>query len=208
MSETCRKGSRVIKNIIFDIGNVLVYYRPWEYLKKRYSHEEATFLLAAIFETQEWQELDKGTLTEEEALRIFIARDPEKEHILREMMADFYNIFTPIESSISILKELRRKGYTVLFLSNIPHGIYDFITTTYDFLNEFDGGIASAKVKLMKPDEDIYLHLINTYNIEPKESLFIDDTAQNVKTAGNLGFKTIHLTNPDTLKRDLEMIGV
>ena len=141
-------------------------------------------------------------------MNIFIERNPEKEIILREMMSDFYNIFTPIDSSVAILKNHRLQGYNLLFLSNIHIGIYGHIIDKYDFFEEFDGGIISAKVKQLKPDTDIFLSLIKKYNIEPGESLFIDDTVHNIETANKLGFVTIHLTDPDTLKKDLEKLDI
>ena len=198
----------MIKNIIFDIGNVLLYFYPFEYLKKKYSYEDAKFLFSAIFDTDEWLELDRGTITEEEALSVFIERNPKKENILREVMCDFYNIFTPIESSVEILKHLRHQGYTLLFLSNIHLGIYEHIIDKYEFLKEFNGGIISAKVNMLKPDEDIFFSIIKKYKIKPEESLFIDDTAHNIETAANLGFVTIHLTNPDTFQEDLVKLGI
>lgn len=198
----------MIKNIIFDIGNVLLNYYPYDYLKKKYSDEDASFLFSSIFDTDEWLKLDRGTITEGEALGIFIERNPKKENILRNVMSDFYNIFTPIESSVKILKLLRNRGYNLLYLSNIHLGIYGHIIDKYDFFKEFDGGIISAKVKQLKPDTDIFFSLIEKYNIKPGESIFIDDTVHNIETANKLGFVTIHLTDPDTLKEDLKMFGV
>lgn len=198
----------MIKNIIFDIGNVLLNFYPYEYLKKKYSDEDASFLFSAIFDTDEWLKLDRGTITEEKALGVFIERNPKKENILRDVMSDFYNIFTPIESSVKILKLLRNRGYNILYLSNIHLGIYGHIIDKYDFFKDFDGGIISAIVKQLKPDTDIFFSLIEKYNIEPGESIFIDDTVHNIETANKMGFVTIHLTEPDTLKEDLEKLGI
>jgi FMN phosphatase YigB (HAD superfamily) len=198
----------VIKNIIFDIGNVLVYYRPIEFLSKKYPEEDVLFLFSAIFDTQEWLDLDKGTKTESEVLRIFIDRNPERELILREVMSDLCSIFTPIESTVEILKLLKIHEYNLLYLSNISHQIYSCIFEKYDFFNNFNGGIISAKVNMMKPDTDIYIRLINKYKIDPGESIFIDDTKNNILTASNLGFETIHLASPVTLQKDLDLLGI
>lgn len=202
------EADRVIKNIIFDIGNVLVYYKPIEFLSKKYPQEDVLFLFSAIFNTQEWLDLDKGTKTETEVIRIFIDRNPEKEAILREVMSDLCSIFTPIESTVKILKLLKTRGYNLLYLSNISNQIYACVFEKYDFFNNFDGGIISAKVNMMKPDTDIFISLIKKYKIDPDESIFIDDTLNNIKTASNLGFETIHLATPDTLQKDLDMLGI
>jgi len=198
----------VIKNIIFDIGNVLVYYKPIEFLSKKYPQEDVLFLFSAIFDTQEWLELDKGTKTETEVLRIFIDRNPEREALLREVMSDLCSIFTPIESTVKILKLLKTRGYNLLYLSNISHQIYACIFEKYGFFNNFEGGIISAKVNMMKPDTDIFISLIKKYKINPDESIFIDDTIQNTLAAEQLGFLTIHLSAPETLLEGLAEFGI
>jgi FMN phosphatase YigB (HAD superfamily) len=198
----------MIKNIIFDIGNVLLYFDPHNFLKKHYSEEDTEFLFSAIFDTQEWLDLDKGTITENEALSLFIKRNPEKEKILRDVMSNFYRIFTPVESTVKVLKYLKGHGYNLLYLSNIHLKIYEYIFSEYEFFRYFNGGIISAKVKMLKPNEDIFYRLMEEYNIEPEESLFIDDTFHNVETAYMLGFYTIHLENPDLLEDDFEKLGI
>jgi len=198
----------VIKNIIFDIGNVLVYYKPIEFLSKKYPQEDVLFLFSAIFDTQEWLELDKGTKTETEVLRIFIERNPEREAILRDVMLDLCSIFAPIESTVKILNLLKARGYNLLYLSNISHQIYACIFKKYDFFNNFDGGIISAKLNMMKPDAEIYQSLLSKFNIKPEESIFIDDTIQNTLAAEQLGFLTIHLSTPETLIDDLAEFGI
>lgn len=198
----------MIKNIIFDIGNVLLYFDPHNFLQKHFSREDSDFLFSAIFDTQEWLDLDKGTISEEEALEIFIKRNPEKEGILRDVMSSFYRIFTPVKSTVSVLKHLKGHGYNLLYLSNIHLKIYEYIFREYDFFRLFNGGIISAKVKMLKPDKDIFYRLIEEYSIKPDESLFIDDTFHNIETAERMGFHTIHLEDPDLLENNFEKLGI
>jgi len=198
----------VIKNIVFDIGNVLLNFHPHDYLLTKYSPEDADFLFNGIFNTAEWIELDKGTISEEEALERFIGRNPKREGLLREMMADFYNVFTPIESSVTVLYQLKKKGYRILYLSNIHIGIYEYVIDRYDFFKEFEGGIISADVKTLKPGKDIFHKLMKKYEILPEESLFIDDTDPNIATAEKLGFAVIHLQNPGDLPDEIRLLGL
>ncbi|RKX87501.1 MAG: HAD family phosphatase [Spirochaetes bacterium] len=198
----------VIKNIVFDIGNVLLTYHPHDYLMGRYSRKDADFLFNAIFNTKEWIELDRGSITEKEALEIFINRNPEKESILREMMDDFYNVFTQIESSVATLHRLKEQGYRLLYLSNIHIGIYEHVMGKYDFFGEFEGGIISADVKTLKPGKEIFHRLIDKFNLKPEESLFIDDTEPNTETAEELGFAVIHLQDPGELTGELQKLGI
>lgn len=198
----------VIKNIVFDIGNVLLTYHPHDYLMGRYSRKDADFLFNAIFNTKEWIELDRGSITEKEALEIFINRNPEKESILREMMDDFYNVFTPIKTSVAVLYSLKEQGYRLLYLSNIHIGIYEHVMGKYDFFGEFEGGIISADVKTLKPGKEIFHRLIDKFNLKPEESLFIDDTEPNTETAEELGFAVIHLQDPGELTGELQKLGI
>ncbi len=198
----------VIKNIVFDIGNVLLTFHPHDYLMAKYNREDADFLFDAIFNTKEWIDLDRGSITEKEALGIFISRTPGRERILREMMDDFYNVFTPIEISVAALYRLKGQGYRMLYLSNIHIGIYEHIMDKYDFFSEFEGGIISADVKALKPGKDIFHRLIDKFNLKPEESLFIDDTEPNIVTAEKLGFAVIHLQDPGELIGELHKFGM
>ncbi len=198
----------VIKNIVFDIGNVLLTYHPHDYLMGKYIRKDTDFLFNAIFNTKEWIELDRGSITEKEALEMFISRNPEKESLLREMMGDFYNVFTPIESSVAALFHLKEQGYRLLYLSNIHIGIYEHVMETYDFFREFEGGIISADEKVLKPGKEIFYRLIDKFNLKPGESLFIDDTEPNTDTAEKLGFAVIHLKNPGDLTGELHNLGI
>ncbi len=198
----------MIKNIVFDIGNVLLNFHPRVYLLEKYSPDDSDFLFNAIFNTREWIELDRGTITEQEALERFIVRSPEKEELLREMMVDFYNVFTPIKSSVEMLYRLKAQGYSLLYLSNIHIGIYEHVMDKYDFFKEFDGGIISADVKTLKPGKDIFYKLIDKFRILPEESLFIDDTEPNTATADELGFAVIHLHNPGELRTQIKLLGL
>jgi putative hydrolase of the HAD superfamily len=198
----------MIKDIVFDLGNVLLNFHPHDYLLTKYGPGDADFLFNAIFNTAEWIELDRGTISEEEALERFTGRNPEKEGLLREMMADFYNVFTPIESSVTMLYHLKNKGYRILYLSNIHIGIYEHVIDRYEFFKEFEGGIISADVKTLKPGKDIFHKLMEKYGILPEESLFIDDTEPNIVTAEKLGFAVIHLRNPDDLPGEIRRLGL
>lgn len=198
----------MINTIIFDIGNVLLDFDPMEYLNKKYSVDDSLFLYSAIFNSSEWLELDRGSISDEKALKQIIERNPDKEILLRNEMSSFCTMFTPIDSSIEILRQLENKNYNLLFLSNIHLRIFEYISIKYEILKYFNGGICSSKVKMLKPEKAIFISLIEKYKIKPSKSLFIDDTIQNIEAANNLGFNTIHLKNPATLKGSLREFGI
>lgn len=199
----------MIKNIIFDLGNVLLNFKPLEYLNKKIPDKSsATQIYEEIFKSLEWLMLDRGLVTEDEAVNIICERNTEMSQLIRDVMDNWYQMLTPIEGVVEILRELKSIGYNVYFLSNFHLLAFEDVSKRYDFFSIFDGGIVSYKEKLMKPEKDIYDKLINTYEINPLESIFIDDTSENIEGAIKCGFKTIHFTTPLDLREKLTNIYV
>ena len=197
-------ASEMIKNIIFDLGNVLLNFEPLEYLYKKIPEKQrAHHIYEEIFKSSEWLMLDRGLINENEAIDRICDRNIVSSQIIRDLMDDWYQMLTPIEGVVDVLKELKRKRYRIYFLSNFHQLAFENVSKRYDFFKSFDGGIVSYKEKLMKPDKDIYDKLMATYEINPNESIFIDDTRENIEGATKLGFKTILFTTDYELREKL-----
>ena len=194
----------MIKNIIFDLGNVLLNFKPLEYLSKKILEKHcADQLYEEIFKSSEWLMLDRGLIIESEAIDRICDRNKVKSQLIRDLMNDWYQMLTPIEGVVEVLIELKRKGYKTYFLSNFHLLAFEDVTKRYDFFKSFDGGIVSYKEKLMKPEKDIYDKLMKTYEINSQESIFIDDTRENIEGAAKLGFETILFTTARELREKL-----
>lgn len=194
-----------IKNIIFDLGNVLINFHPENHLRnKGLSGRELEFIHREIFLSREWVELDRGTMTRDEALKSIYKRNPGREKQLSEN-TDFKKMLTPIESNTKILKGLKAKGYNLYYLTNYHDDLFEYSFKKFNFFREFSGGIVSAHVKLIKPDPRIYNTLLDKYNLLASESLFIDDTEVNTSAAEKLGIKAIHLKEEESLEKRLSM---
>ncbi len=190
----------MIKNIIFDLGNVLLNFQPKEYLKEKGLEGECLdFVYKEIFLSREWVELDRGTMSREEAFFNITSRNPDKREFLQTFFS-FEEILTPILPNVAVLKELKSRGYNTYYLTNYHKEAFQFAYSNFDFFESFDGGVVSADVKLIKPDHQIYLCLKEKYSLNPEESLFIDDHQKNVEAAAELGFNTIHLKEKYKLK--------
>ena len=193
------------KNIIFDLGNVLFDFKPEEYLKKKIKEaDRIPRLHRQIFQSEEWQMLDRGTITEEDAIKVIIDRNKEDERFIRLAFDNWYEILTPIEASVNVLKDLKAVGYKLYFLSNFHLLAFEYIIKDYDFFKLFDGGIVSYKEKLLKPEAAIYNRLLEEYELRPEESIFIDDTQVNIDGAKKLKIETILFKNADDLRRKLK----
>lgn len=198
----------MIKNVIFDIGNVLLNFEPKEYVKSKVIEEKIEEVYESIFKSEEWPMLDRGTITEEEAKANIISRKAENEGFINSVFENWYDILTPIESSVGVLKKLKEKGYKVFYLSNFHLAAFEYVTKKHDFFELFDGGVVSYKEKLLKPEKEIYEKILCKYNLEPNETVFIDDMEVNVKAAINNGMKGIILKNPIDLKSALETLDI
>lgn len=191
----------MIKNVIFDLGNVLINFNPMEYLHKKVSDKEKIQeIFEEIFLSEEWAMLDKGVITEEEAIERICSRSNGNDELIRVVMDNWYEMLTPIEDIVETLKRLKDKGYKVYYLSNFHMLAFENVTNRHEFFKYFDGGVVSFKEKLLKPENDIYNKLIERYKINPKESVFIDDTEINIEGAKKLGFNTIHFKDNIDLK--------
>jgi len=182
----------MIKNIVFDLGNVLLSFVPSEYLiKKNYPDNIRNSILRDIFQSTEWKMLDNGDITVPEAIESIAAKSSLK----REEIALVFNfrrdIMFPLDDNAKLLPELRKQGYKLYYLSNFPLDVFQEIKNDFYFFRHFDGGIISAEVRLSKPDIRFYEYLIGKYSLNPSESLFIDDVEENVRAAEKAGMKAM-----------------
>ena len=196
----------MINCIIFDIGNVILDFYPLDYLKNLFTDstpQEILELHRDIFESEEWLKLDRGVISQQQAVETLAIRNPKLKDKIQKAMETWVEILTPKEDVIKILKKLDSKKYKLLLLSNFHEDAYAHIIDKYEFFQLFQGGIISYKEKLLKPEEEIYLSLIKKYNISPIEAIFIDDTVVNIDGANRLGFNTIQFRNAKQLQCEL-----
>ena len=180
----------MIRNIIFDLGNVLISWKPEEYLKLNgYDDNVRKLILEQIVRSPEWLLLDNGDIDLNEAAR----RIAERSSLKIPRILDVFNLRTkilfPLTKNTRLLPELKKAGFRLYYLSNFPMDIFEEIKTGYYFFRHFDGGIISAEAKFSKPDRRIYEILLEKYSLIPEESLFIDDLDINVKSAESIGMK-------------------
>jgi 2-haloacid dehalogenase len=198
-----------IDSIIFDLGNVLVDWNP-SYLFDKIFHkkEERDNFLGNIC-TPEWHNTQDAGRSPAEATEEKVKEHPEWEHAIRAFYARWKEMFMgTIDGSVVILQELKLKGYKLYALTNWNAELFNLTIDDYPFLQLFDGKVVSGAVKKTKPGEDIYIHLLDRYQINPAQALFIDDKKENIQTAEKLGIKGIQFKDPEQLKNDLQALGI
>lgn len=197
----------MIKNIIFDIGNVLADY-CWEdhIVRRGFSGEKKERLGRAMMLSDTWQEIDRGVWSEEQLLAGFIANDRELEAEIRTVFSDMSTLVRERSGSKDWLRSLKADGYRVYYLSNFSSKVEREAKKELSFLEEMDGGILSYTVRLIKPDPAIYRLLLERYGLSAEESVFLDDSAANVQAAKALGMEGILVTGQEQARKELDSL--
>lgn len=198
-----------INTIVFDIGNVLADF-CWEKHFRHFCDSEEQFLRLAKATVMDdtWNQFDKGALSEEELLQIFIDNDPEMEDLIRRVFENISDTIEPFDYAKFWIRELKEKGYRVLILSNFSEKAYRDCGEKLNFVEEADGAVISYREKLIKPDREIYELLIERYGLIPEECVFIDDKQENIDGAKLMGMHGIVFTTKSTVENELKKLGV
>jgi glucose-1-phosphatase len=180
----------MVKNIVFDLGNVLISFKPSEFFEKKgYSRTIRETILNDIFASKEWLMLDNGEMSTKETIDAIA----QKSSLNREEIAHIFKLRTeliyPIDQNVRLLPGLKKRGFRLYFLSNFPIDLFEEVKTGYFFFKYFDGGVISGEAKVSKPDPRIYDILIKKYSLVPDECLYIDDLEINVNVARETGMK-------------------
>lgn len=198
-----------IKNIIFDIGNVLTDFRWKEFLfDKGFDEAMVERIAKATVYSPIWCEYDRGVWTDEQIMDGFVKNDPEIGDKLHRAFDDFKELVTIREYAIPWLKELKAKGYKLFYLSNFSHKAETECADSLAFMPCMDGGILSYRDKLIKPDAAIYELLLSRYGLKAEESVFLDDTAVNAEAARQVGIHAICFKGKEQAEKELADLGV
>lgn len=192
--------------IVFDVGDVLLHYSPEAELEHFFpgDHEKHEYLLRKIIHTPYWNMLDRGTLTLDEAIVAMAGRDMDLKKDIRTMLENFPCFNTVVEEGVCTLKASFARRKRVFVLSNYQDKAFDRVEAQYDFFDLFEAKIVSAKVKMIKPNPEIYDYVIKTYELDPSRTLFIDDTPANIEGAMHMGWQGFCLNRPGKLSDFLE----
>lgn len=195
------------KNVIFDIGNVLVDFR-WRVLMEELGLPAETQAIFAktVFGSRWWGELDHGIYEEAEILAHF--REDNKEH-LDEFDLVWDNrgrLVEPYAYAVAWIEQLKASGLKVYLLSNYPRDVFTLHTECgcFPFLDRVDGRVVSGFVKMVKPNADIYEYLLSEYGLAAGECVFVDDREENVETARALGMKGIVFQGYEQARSELD----
>ena len=177
----------MIKNIIFDMGGVLIDYNPEKSLYALFSKEYADILLKEIFRNQVWADKDRGIIFPEDIREQKRSAIPEEIfEKTAELVNNFYPQMPPFEKMFDFVKQLKDNGYGIYLLSNASSDFHER-RSGIPALSLFDGVLISADYKLLKPEKEIYEALYEKFSLDPAECYFIDDVQKNIDGAKATG---------------------
>ena len=180
----------MIKNVVFDMGNVLLRFDPQVPLDLFCrTQEEKKTIRRELFEGPEWIEGDLGNITNEEKYERIRARIPRQMHpALKKCVYEWDVCMEPLPGAKEFCTELKEKGYPIYVLSNASVEFYRYFPR-FAPLDFFDGVIVSADIHMIKPDARIFQYLFERYGLAPEECLFIDDMERNVAAGRQAGMQ-------------------
>jgi len=197
----------MIRNIIFDIGGVLLDYNPKTYLDKLDIKESRRNKLNdVIFHDQRWKDCLNGFISNSELIEQLVRENLEyKKEIELILSKDSLKyMLPPKQEVIEYYKSLKRKGYKIFLCSNITKDTYNYVKDNFEIIQIADGGVFSCFENISKPNSEIYYRLIEKYNLEIEKSILIDDTKRNVMSANDIGLSGILFNNIEDIKEFLE----
>lgn len=179
-----------IKNIIFDMGRVLLKFDPFVSLKAYCENKEDMDLIyKELFEGPEWIMGDEGKITNGGRYELVKERVPERLHRTLKLVVENWDMcMEPVDGALEFYQFVKEKGYHTFVLSNACNRFYNYFPKHYD-LKSFDGVVVSSDIKMIKPNPAIYDYILKTYDLKPEECLFIDDLEANVEAAEAVGIK-------------------
>ncbi len=198
----------MIKNIIFDIGDVLADFDYNSYLKSfRFSPEREDRIRKVLFEGPYWAELDREKIPLTELLEKIVALAPDCRDDILRVFVGVHRTIRRREDAIPWILALKERGFHVYYLSNYASWMLDRTADRLDFLPYMDGGVFSYEVKSVKPEREIFRAFLNKYpEVKPDESVLIDDSSANAVTGIAFGFRVILFKSRDKAIRELEKL--
>ncbi len=199
-----------IKNVIFDMGQVLLKFTPQRIFSPFFPDpDDLAKALRVIFDSGDWCAIDGGLIPEEAAVEGWIRKLPKQETAIRALMASWYRGMTPVEGMEELVAELKGAGYRCYLLSNTSARFYEYADLVPS-LRMMDGYVISAIEKRSKPDPEIFRLALERFDVKAEECYFVDDNADNVASAASCGIRGFCFADYDVsaLRQAMKQAGI
>jgi putative hydrolase of the HAD superfamily len=200
----------MIKTVVFDFGNVLVFFDHRRALDRLVTHTDRTGeeLMRLVYHDDLAYRYERGQVTTAELFRLGCERGGLRCNE-REFIAAFCDIFWPNPPMADLVPRLKRNGYRLVLASNTNDAHYAHFREAYrDLLRHFDAISVSHEAGARKPEPEFFAHTHRLTGSEKSECVFVDDLAENVAAARRFGWRGIQYTGFDELVSQLNGLGV
>ena len=181
----------MIKNVIFDLGNVLIDFKPIKYIKSLgYDDEKVLEIFNKTIKDSIWADMDRGIYRDKESyVKAFKTKYPEIQDDIDKFLGGPWieNVIFPLKDNLKMIDLVKEKGLKYYILSNYPKDAFEYTYDMCPFIQNAYGMVISYDVLMIKPDKNIYLKLLDKYGLKANECLFIDDLDINVEGAKSVG---------------------
>ena len=198
----------MIKNIIFDIGNVLAHFRGYDLLQDLGLQGEVlhTVADATIYSGAMWNEFDRSLIPDEEVIAGCVAKAPQYEKEIHLLFDNICDIAREYPYAQEWIRSLKVRGYQVYLLSNYGRSAFAATKSSLGFISLVDGMVISYEVQAVKPEREIYETLFERYGLVPEECVFLDDREENVRAGESFGMHGIVVKDKDEAEKELERV--
>ena len=201
-----------IKNIVFDVGGVLLQNGTKQFVIERVTYkEDANVIERELFQSIERVQLDRGIIGKEQAFNRMLSRIPERS---REEAMRIYEEYMDnrkcTKGMAELVQNLKEQGYKLYVLSNFSTDFWSIIKKNkLKFFKLFDGVFVSCFYQAVKPEREIFKLFLAKYKLQAEECVFVDDKAENVEASIRQGFNGFHFNNnAEILKQYIQDLGV
>jgi putative hydrolase of the HAD superfamily len=196
-----------MRNVIFDLGGVVLEWNPDAILEGYYTDpKERATMKAALFKHPDWLQMDRGTLSESEALTRLQQRTGRAVTELSGLFDAIRSSLRPKADTVALLKSLARRDVPLYCLSNMPASTFAYLREQHAFWNIFKGIVISGEIKMAKPEREIFEYLLRRYALVAADTVFVDDHAPNIQAAQTLGLHTVWFRDARQCALELERL--
>ncbi|HEV7912355.1 MAG TPA: HAD family phosphatase [Albitalea sp.] len=202
-------------NVVFDFGGVVLRWQPHEFMPRLLPHRAATEAATAALVTEffegfggDWGEFDRGLVDEARLAQRIAWRTGLSLTDVQTVIDAVPVELQPVPHTVELMRRLRDGGHRLFFLSNMPAPYARHLEQTHPFMSWFETGLFSSRVKMAKPEPAIFHEAARQFGAAPRELLFIDDFALNVKAARTLGWQALHFLSGEQCEAELVARGL
>jgi len=191
-------------NIVFDLGGVVFNWQPDKLIRRVFESSETQSLIKTeILEHPDWLALDRGTLPFQDAVVRGAGRTGLPNSDIERLLNEVPRSLTPIHETIALIRSMAGSDHRLFVLSNMHFASIAYLEKEHDIWDMFDGAVISCRIKKIKPELEIYEYLLDEYQLDAAETIFIDDMSENLAAARVMGIQTIQFISSAQCKQDL-----